>query len=84
METKCFNWRKSNVKIKDINITEADIGIATKDSSILSLKNAQLNDLRTCISAYNKKQEFNGGLVLIDNINCNKFSKNLSPINYQK
>ncbi len=66
---------KSNVKIKDINITEADIGIATKDSSILSLKNAQLNDLRTCISAYNKKQEFNGGLVLIDNINCNKFSK---------
>ena len=75
---------KSNVKIKDINITEADIGIATKDSSILSLKNAQLNDLRTCISAYNKKQEFNGGLVLIDNINCNKFSKNLSLINYQK
>ncbi len=65
---------KSNVKIKEINVSEADIGLAAKDSSILSLKNGYLSNLRTCVSAYNKKQEFNGGLVIIDNIKCNKFS----------
>ena len=65
---------KSNVKIEKINVNKADIGIATKDSSILSLKNASLENLRTCVSAYNKKQEFNGGFVKIENLTCKKFS----------
>ena len=66
---------KSNVKINDIYVTQANIGLATKDSSMLSLKNGELNNLETCVSAYNKKQEFNGGLVVIDYLNCNKYSK---------
>ena len=56
-------------------VNKADIGVATKDSSILSLKNASLENLRTCVSAYNKKQEFNGGFVKIENLICKKFTK---------
>ncbi len=66
---------KSKVKIKNITVNKADIGVATKDSSILSLKNATLENLRTCVSAYNKKQEFNGGFVKIENLICKKFTK---------
>ena len=66
---------KSKVKIKNINVNKADIGVAAKDSSILSLENASLENLRTCVSAYNKKQEFNGGFIKIENLNCKKFTK---------
>ncbi len=65
---------KSNVKIKNINIDNADIGVAAKDSSILTLQNASLKNLRTCVSAYKKKQEFNGGFIKIKNLNCKNFS----------
>lgn len=65
---------KSNVTIENINVDSADIGIATKDSSILLLKDAFLKNLRTCVSAYNKKQEFNGGFVKINDISCEKYS----------
>ena len=53
------------MKIKNINIDNADIGVAAKDSSILTLQNASLKNLRTCVSAYKKKQEFNGGFIKI-------------------
>tara|TARA_X000001036_G_scaffold438960_1_gene488309 strand:+ start:1766 stop:4135 length:2370 start_codon:yes stop_codon:yes gene_type:complete len=65
---------KSNVKIKNIDIDKADIGIATKDSSVLTLHNASLKNLRTCVSAYKKKQEFNGGFIKIKNLDCKNFS----------
>ncbi len=65
---------KSNVKISNINANNVDVGIATKDSSTLSLKNASFQNLRTCISAYNKKQEFHGGFIKVENFNCKKFT----------
>ena len=65
---------KSNVKISNINVNNVDVGIATKDSSTLSLKNASFQNLRTCISAYNKKQEFHGGFIKVKNFNCKKFT----------
>ena len=62
------------MKIKNIDIDKADIGIATKDSSVLTLHNASLKNLRTCVSAYKKKQEFNGGFIKIKNLDCKNFS----------
>ena len=38
------------------NIVPLNIGIASKDSSIVKLNVAYLKNLKTCVSAYNKKQ----------------------------
>ena len=49
---------KSIVYSDKIFIKNANIGIATKDSSYLKLNFTQMSKLKTCVSAYNKKQEF--------------------------
>ena len=54
---------KSFVQLNEIIVENSDIGIASKDSSVTRLENAYLKNLKTCVSAYNKKQEFYGGLV---------------------
>ena len=64
---------KSTVKIKTIDINKAEIGIATKDSSILRLNDASLKNLNTCVSAYNKKQEFQGGFIKMKNLKCENY-----------
>ena len=63
---------KSKVDLENINIQIANIGVATKDSSVLNLKDASISDSNICISAYKKKQEFMGGYVEIDELNCLK------------
>ena len=63
---------KSKVDLENINIQIANIGVATKDSSVLNLKYASISDSNICISAYKKKQEFMGGYVEIDELNCLK------------
>ena len=32
-----------------------------------------MDTLNTCIASYNKKQEFHGGFIIIENISCNKY-----------
>ena len=67
---------KSFVQLNTISVENSNTGVASKDSSITKLKNAYLKNLKTCISAYKKKQEFNGGLIEINNIKCqNSFNK---------
>ena len=52
------------------------MGIASKDSSIVKLNFAYLKNLKTCVSAYNKKQEFNGGFIKINNsMDCTNYNK---------
>jgi len=66
----------STVEINNINVNDAKIGIATKDSSILNLKNAILINTDTCLAAYKKKQEFNGGFIEGKKVVCkNSFTK---------
>ena len=62
---------KSHVTIHEILITNADIGLATKDSSISYVNNAIINETNSCLSAYNKKQEFFGGLLFLKYSECN-------------
>ena len=67
---------KSKINLESIDVKNANVGVATKDSSVLYLKNATMNNLKMCISAYNKKQEFFGGYVEMENLSCkNYFSK---------
>ena len=64
---------KSILMLNEITIKDSNIGIASKDSSISKLNNAYLNNMKTCVSAYNKKQEFFGSLIEIKNIKCKDY-----------
>ena len=66
---------KSSVLINNLNLNQAEIGIASKDSSIVILDKGSLKNLRTCVSAYNKKQEFDGGFIKINQIKCENYLK---------
>ena len=66
---------KSFLTLNEIIAEDADIGIASKDSSIVKLNNAYLKNLKTCVSAYNKKQEFNGGFIDIKKMECKNYNK---------
>ena len=65
---------KSFVQLNEIIVENSDIGIASKDSSVTRLENAYLKNLTTCVSAYNKKQEFYGGLVEAKNVECKNYA----------
>ena len=75
---------KSSVELDYIKIKNSNIGIASKDSSITKLKNANLENLKICVTAYNKKQEFYGGFLKIKNINCKNYDEKVEIDNYSK
>ena len=75
---------KSTIKLENIQIKNANMGVATKDSSILSLINAKMNDVKTCVSAYNKKQEYFGGYIEIENLICENYLKKAELDNFSK
>ena len=65
----------SKVKIDKFIASSSNIGIAVKDSSILDANNVEIKTVKYCLSAYNKKNEFNGGLINIGSVNCKDFYK---------
>ena len=66
---------KSNLKSENISIFNSTIGIASKDGSKSNISNINIENVDTCLSAYNKKQEFNGGKIKINKFNCLNFNK---------
>ena len=75
---------KSFVKINEINASKAATGIASKDSSVVKLNLGNFKDLKTCLSAYNKKQEFNGGIIEIKNMKCFNYNNKFISDSYSK
>ena len=65
---------KSFLELNKIIVDNSSIGIASKDSSITKMNSAYLKNLKTCVSAYNKKQEFYGGLIEAKNIECKNYA----------
>lgn len=61
---------KSNVKIEYLEVASSDIGIAVKDSSFSKIKSFEGNDLNVCAWAFNKKQEFFGGSIILGSVEC--------------
>ena len=51
------------------------IGLASKDYAKVFSNDVDMNDVEICISAYSKKQEFNGGLVDIKTMKCKNYYK---------
>ena len=64
---------KSFLKTVKISVDNSNIGIASKDSSLSFIEEGNLKNTKTCISAYNKKQEFNGGLLEVKKLNCKNY-----------
>ena len=42
---------------------------------MLDANNVEMKIVKYCLSAYNKKNEFNGGLINIGSVNCQDFYK---------
>ena len=60
----------SIVGLDNGKINQALIGLVAKDGSTLSVNYAGLYDVDVCLSVYTKKQEYAGGLLKINNIDC--------------
>ena len=73
-EKSIFNLMKANIK-------DSNIGIASKDSSISKIDSVNLKNVEMCLTAYNKKQEFHGGYMELNNILCKNFSKKINQDN---
>ena len=63
---------QSRFKNENIVINNANIGVSSKDSSKTYLNALIMNNVQTCIEAYQKKQEFYGARVTFKNLNCPK------------
>jgi len=66
---------KSNAYFNIVNIQETNIGIASKDSSLIEANNVNIINTKTCVSAYKKKQEFNFAHIKIEKMDCYNFKK---------
>ena len=53
------------------------MGIASKDGSIVKVINNNSQNLEICLAAYNKKQEFFGGFIKVENFNCENSESNI-------
>ena len=67
----------STVYLDKLYSKDSNVGIASKDSSKTFANNLNFNNLNTCLSAYNKKQEFLGGIIEVKNLRCVNFIKKL-------
>ena len=68
----------SFVQLDYITASKSITGIASKDSSLTLLKEASFQNLETCLSAYNKKQEFDGSIIKVNKLICNNFKNKIS------
>ena len=61
---------RSTLEIENAKIFNSNMGLASKDSSILKIKKFKLQNVDICASAYNKKQEFDGGIIFLNKNYC--------------
>ena len=66
---------ESEIKIHNINVNNSKLGIASKDGSIAIISYANIKNVDRCLGSYNKKQEFSGGYIKINEFKCNNFIK---------
>ena len=64
---------KSTLHITNVYIEDSNTGIASKDSAFVKVKNLDALNVEYCLSAYNKKQEFFGGKLMVDKFNCENY-----------
>lgn len=65
----------SSLTVSNAFIKKSDTGVASKDSSKAYIKNAVFNEIQTCLSVYNKKEEFFGARINIKKFECKNYYK---------
>lgn len=68
---------RSIVKIEKLSVKNAITGIASKDSSKAHVTWSNIKNNKYCLSAYNKKPEFDGGEIKINHLICENSYKNI-------
>ena len=64
---------KSFVRNEYLNVNNSEIGLASKDSSTTNLNFSEIKNVKTCLAAYKKKQEFFGSSISIKNFMCENY-----------
>lgn len=64
---------QSHVTINNFIGSNLFYGIVSKDSSDVAIENTLLSNVNYCLSAYNKKQEFDGAKLILNKLNCKEF-----------
>ena len=73
---------QSNLNITNALIEKSNIGIASKDGAFVKAKNVKITNVEYCLSAYNKKQEFFGGWLILDKLNCKNYLNKIKKDNF--
>ena len=68
---------KSLANFNSIELQNAKIGVASKDSSNVYIENSKISKVENCFASYRKKQEFDGGFIKVKASDCKTFSKNM-------
>ena len=68
----------SKVKIENLSVSNSNIGLASKDFAEVIINKGFINTTKSCVEAYNKKQEFSGGFILANKLHCIDSHRNLS------
>ena len=66
---------KTSASLNFIEVLNSSIGIASKDSSLVKIEKILFNNSKNCFSAYNKKQEFWGAKIIVNEHNCQPITK---------
>ena len=59
--------------IKNLVVKNSYSGFASKDSSVSEIDFMDMSNLDNCLTAYNKKQEFGYGKILINKFTCRDY-----------
>lgn len=66
---------RSNILVSDIFVDTASIAVASKDESVVVVKNAKIANCKTGLSAYQKKPEYGGGQIFFFNLQQKNINK---------
>ena len=57
---------------KEVIINTAFIGVSSKDYSLLKVEELAIQNVSTCLEAFQKKEEFGGATINIATENCDR------------
>jgi hypothetical protein len=60
----------SFLNVEQVDLLTANIGISSKDYSRVDISNAEITNVKVCIEAKQKKQEFGGAVLQVGNFEC--------------
>ena len=60
----------SFLKVENVNLLSANIGISSKDSSKVDISAAVISGVNICVEVKQKKQEFGGAALHVGNLEC--------------